>query len=322
MIDIEHGPRILAVRDRYVPGGTSNGCQAVAVPDAFTREWPTDVHLSMYAAPDPLMRLRHDLMPPTVNVVLLMADADGPDHARTAEWDRSIRERAAHLPGSPFVPWTRGGARIIYTRELEVTDPEVYTREVLLDLVAIYAVSGIVCDAECSDITRITRAVHATRDGKAQALGWVRGEATRPGPWVRPAMTEAEILTALGALSAQSKAWRSRACRFAPRPEHVVEPSSAPTGDLEKRAARYLAKLPASISKSHGHQALWTAALAMVRGFCQSPERALSLLRSEFNPRCKPPWSDKELRHKVNDAENDATTEYGYLANAPLKRAS
>jgi hypothetical protein len=88
-----------------------------------------------------------------------------------------------------------------------------------------------------------------------------------------------------------------------------------PTGDVERRASKYLAKLPASISGSRGHQALWTASLALVRGFKLAPERAMSLLRSDFNPRCQPPWSEKELRHKVHDAENDAETPFGYLVD-------
>lgn len=90
---------------------------------------------------------------------------------------------------------------------------------------------------------------------------------------------------------------------------------TAPRGDVEKRALKYVAKLPASISGSGGHAALWAAALSLVRGFSIPPARALQILRTEFNPRCQPPWSERELRHKVEDAEQDATTEFGYLAN-------
>ena len=95
----------------------------------------------------------------------------------------------------------------------------------------------------------------------------------------------------------------------------AAETRTAPRGDVEKRAAKYLAKLPASISGSGGHAALWSAALSLVRGFRIPPERALSMLRTDFNPRCQPPWTERELRHKVDDAEQDATTAYGYLAD-------
>ncbi len=232
-VDIEDGPRILAVRDRYVVGGKAEGCEAVTVADAMTREFATDVHLAMYEPPTtPPMRLRLDLMPvvpspnacaplaPTLplRIVLLIVDVDGPQHGRTPAWDESFRARAAHLPGEPFVPWTRGGARIVYTREYVVTDPDEYTAEVLLDLVAIAAVSGIVCDPSCTDVTRITRAPHATRDGVLQAHGWVRGHAAAPGRWTRPEMSDAEVLATLGWLAMQSPAWAAKARRLLPPP--------------------------------------------------------------------------------------------------------
>lgn len=97
--------------------------------------------------------------------------------------------------------------------------------------------------------------------------------------------------------------------------EREEQRSPAQSTDIEKRASKYLAKLPEAISGSGGHQALWTAALALVRGFRLPPERALSMLSREYNPRCKPMWSERELRHKVTDAEADATTPYGYLAD-------
>lgn len=97
--------------------------------------------------------------------------------------------------------------------------------------------------------------------------------------------------------------------------QRAAQAQRQPSTDVEKRALRYLEKLPASISGSGGHGALWTAALALVRGFRIAPPRALQMLKTEFNPRCQPPWSEREIRHKVEGAEQDATTEYGYLAD-------
>lgn len=99
------------------------------------------------------------------------------------------------------------------------------------------------------------------------------------------------------------------------RQRAATERTASPQGDVDKRAMRYVQRLPASISGSGGHGALWTAALALVRGFRIQPDRAMEILRSEFNPRCKPPWSERELWHKVDTAEKDATTAYGYLAD-------
>lgn len=92
-----------------------------------------------------------------------------------------------------------------------------------------------------------------------------------------------------------------------------IDNSDLDRGDRRiKRATNYLATMSASVSGSQGHKACWAAALALVKGFSLSPRDALSLLASDFNPRCQPPWSDKELRHKINQAEK-ANTANGYL---------
>lgn len=82
--------------------------------------------------------------------------------------------------------------------------------------------------------------------------------------------------------------------------------ASAPvTDDLHRRLVRasaYLTRMDPAIAGSGGHAATWRAVLAMVRGFGLSPDDALALLVADYNPRCKPPWSLRELRHKVQDA--------------------
>lgn len=79
--------------------------------------------------------------------------------------------------------------------------------------------------------------------------------------------------------------------------------------DLDS-ARRYLAKLPPAISGLGGHRATWLAALVLVRGFALAEDDAFNLLVSDFNPRCEPPWSEKELRHKVTSAFHDGTAEW------------
>ncbi len=89
-----------------------------------------------------------------------------------------------------------------------------------------------------------------------------------------------------------------------PEPVRVTNATSrdlSPT-DLERRALAYLAKLPPAISGQGGHPATYTAATSLVHGFGLDPELALALLLDHYNPRCEPPWSEKELRHKVEDA--------------------
>lgn len=72
--------------------------------------------------------------------------------------------------------------------------------------------------------------------------------------------------------------------------------------DVETRAIAYLAAMPPAVSGSGGHSQTYTAATALVHGFGLDPDRALAILAAEYNPRCSPPWSEKELQHKVTQA--------------------
>jgi hypothetical protein len=60
--------------------------------------------------------------------------------------------------------------------------------------------------------------------------------------------------------------------------------------------------MPAAVSGQGGHNQTFTAACVLVQGFGLSHQDAWPLLK-EYNERCQPPWSDKELWHKLEDAE-------------------
>ncbi len=86
--------------------------------------------------------------------------------------------------------------------------------------------------------------------------------------------------------------------------------------DVERRALAYLDKLPSAISGNGGHAATYTAATVLVHGFEIDPERALALLLTHYNPRSEPPWSEKELRHKVTSAATKSHNQpRGWLLN-------
>jgi len=90
--------------------------------------------------------------------------------------------------------------------------------------------------------------------------------------------------------------------RMAKQPNVPTSTATAPPDDLERRALAYLDAMPPAISGQGGHSAAYAAATAMVHGFGLAPDRAMALLLAHYNPRCLPPWSEKELRHKVEDA--------------------
>jgi len=69
-------------------------------------------------------------------------------------------------------------------------------------------------------------------------------------------------------------------------------------------ARAYLATLPAAISGAGGHAATFAAACRLVR-LGLSDSDALALL-AEYNRRCQPPWTEKDLAHKLHDARRVA----------------
>lgn len=78
-------------------------------------------------------------------------------------------------------------------------------------------------------------------------------------------------------------------------------------------AAQCLRQMPPALSGSGGHAATFEAACVLVRGFALDAETAYRLLVEVHNSTCQPPWSERELRHKVASATKDSTRELGYL---------
>ena len=72
--------------------------------------------------------------------------------------------------------------------------------------------------------------------------------------------------------------------------------------DAYDRAKAYLEKCPGAVSGSGGHAQTFAIAQRMVRGFSLSTDDAYRLL-CEWNQRCVPPWSERDLRRKLQQAE-------------------
>jgi hypothetical protein len=71
-----------------------------------------------------------------------------------------------------------------------------------------------------------------------------------------------------------------------------------------ERALAYISKLPPAISGSGGHDATLRAACECIR-FGLSESETWAAMR-EYNERCSPQWSAKELAHKIADARQVA----------------
>ena len=88
--------------------------------------------------------------------------------------------------------------------------------------------------------------------------------------------------------------------------------------DVIRRAKMYISKIPPAVSGSDGHGATFHVAMILVEGFDLSMEDALEAFQ-EWNNRCVPPWSEKELVHKLKSATSKATNR-GHLLNQDKQR--
>jgi hypothetical protein len=102
---------------------------------------------------------------------------------------------------------------------------------------------------------------------------------------------------------------------------HPSRSASAParlpvSGDVVRRAAAYIDRLPASIAGQHGHDALFRAATVLVWGFDLSDGEAMPLLE-RFNQRAEPPWGPADLDRKLREARKAQHREpCGHLLHA------
>ena len=80
------------------------------------------------------------------------------------------------------------------------------------------------------------------------------------------------------------------------------------------RAMKYVERMPAAITGQGGDRQTYRVACCLVKGFLLSEQDALLVMR-EYNRRCQPCWSEKELQRKLQCAQRDSGAS-GYLAEA------
>lgn len=92
-----------------------------------------------------------------------------------------------------------------------------------------------------------------------------------------------------------------------PEPALSAPPIHSQSVDQAKvidRAVAHLAKLPAAIQSQRGSAATMRAARVVCWEYDLGPEIGYSILATHYNPRCEPPWTEAELRHKCDEAMN------------------
>jgi putative DNA primase/helicase len=97
---------------------------------------------------------------------------------------------------------------------------------------------------------------------------------------------------------------------FAPKPAAVNGTNGYANGNsighdrsrIIERARKYIAKMDPAISGQRGHDRAFHTSCVLVLGFGLSVDEAWPLI-CEWNLTCQPPWSEKDLRHKLDDAD-------------------
>jgi hypothetical protein len=99
-----------------------------------------------------------------------------------------------------------------------------------------------------------------------------------------------------------------------------LPPCSVPLAERVRRATAYVARCQPAISGQGGHARTFSVVLAIVRGFVFDADHARPILRA-YSGRCVPPWSDREIEHKLRDALR-ARTPWGYLLDGSSRRGA
>ena len=91
-------------------------------------------------------------------------------------------------------------------------------------------------------------------------------------------------------------------------------------GDRLERARRFLRSVEPAVAGQHGDLRTFRICCRLVRGFALSDDEAFSVLR-EWNARCEPPWSERDLQVKVQNARRYGREPLGGLLTGPTSSA-
>jgi hypothetical protein len=89
---------------------------------------------------------------------------------------------------------------------------------------------------------------------------------------------------------------------------------------VDSKVVDWLSQQEPAISGQCGHDRTFYVACCLVQGFDLSAEEAYPFL-AEWNRFCEPPWSEAELWHKLNDAEDaESDRPRGYMLRKYYKK--
>lgn len=242
--------------------------------------------------------------------------ASDPEKAAAMSRGREIRDYLSSLGWpSPIEADSGNGAHLEY--RIELPNDAVATKlvkAVLVELARRFDDADVEVDQVVSNASRVTK-LYGTMARK--------GMATEERPH-RPA----RVLSIPPTWSAEPVTREQLQALVRPDAAPAVIPFTTPTPRTsraddgrwtpEARAVAYLQKCDPAISGARGHDQTFKVACKVGPGFDLSPETAFKLVWELFNPTCEPPWSEREVRHKIDEAYAKETRR-GWLRDEPRK---
>jgi hypothetical protein len=205
---------------------------------------------------------------------------------------------------APLIGDSGNGCHQFYRTDLPADDGDL-VKHVLAGLAHRFDTAAVKIDPKVFNPSRIVK-LPGTLARKGEDLP------ERPHRWAKLLLVPElkivprELLEQVAALAPKPETRRQSRTQTPPQ-------SSGDRSRLINRAAKYLEKIPPAVSGQHGHDQTFKAACTLVCGFGLSIDEAMPLM-VVYSDRCQPPWSEKELLHKLEDADKQPGPR-GHLAN-------
>lgn len=241
-----------------------------------------NVYVSVNATRPGRSRTRESIA--AVRHVFLEVDVDGPDLLASLNTRPDLPPPSYVLHSSPGRLHVFWRARGFDCSELELLQKRL-AQELRTDSAA----------TSCSQTTRLP--------------GFVNHKHGKPWPvfieYLRPA-------TLLGPADFPVVRQRSRKRTFQSRSAERVFGSTR--NDRMTRVRHFLRAVEPAVAGEHGDLHTFRVCCRVVRGFALADDEAMSVLR-EWNARCAPPWSERELLEKVRNARRYGREPIGGLVD-------
>ena len=235
-------------------------------------------------------------------VPVLFADLDFKgDEAREAAAGNALIQAACP---ATLITATGGGLHAFWklAAPLDVGTPE--GREAAVVWLKRLA-QALDADPACAEVARVLRLPHSTN------YKYSPPPRVEVRQWLPEAVVDLATLDAWLPALAEPSTPVSRPMGHAP----------IDAGELERRARAYVGAMDPAVEGQHGDHQTYRVACVLVNDFGIDAATALSILH-DFNARCVPPWSERELVAKLAHARRYATRPAGTKRDAPAPPAS